>query len=553
MTRVTYDPASGSYFALDATDDDARRIAALDWRPHPAAARAWYTRSPYLAAPLWPRVDAADAVTRQALGWYAWNYQASFAEGPLAGTGVDSVRLPARESDRPYPFQVAGIQLGVMRERMLLADSMGLGKSVQALCVVNLCRPKRIVVACTAALEEQWAWFCDKWLVDPRSITILASGRKNVPDEGILILPYSRGHRFRDRIAAGPPVDFLIMDEAHHVRHPTARQSDVWVGEKGLARTATRVLALTGTPIPNQPLEMYSLLSAMAPTTFGVSREAFQKLYCSTFRGVAKVRTKTGGEVAVQFEKNEGKNEHALNAELRASGLMVRRLKQDVLQQLPPKQTFLLHLTPTAAIDELVREEASLYEMLTTTLVSSKDLIALQGHIAHVRAKLGLLKAPKIAEYLLSLFEGGETHVVCFMLHLEAIEAVRKAFEHKRITVRVLTGAMSPRDRNEQVNLFQQSAGAELLIGQIVAAGEGLTMTRARYVVLGEISWTPSANEQAIDRLHRIGQTRGVLAPVCTFPHAVEENVIRTNARKSLSAQNVLDVNILSDVALATE
>ena len=79
-----------------------------------------------------------------------------------------------------------------------------------------------------------------------------------------------------------------------------------------------------------------------------------------------------------------------------------------------------------------------------------------------------------------------------------------------------------------------------------VAAGVGLTMTAARYCVLGEISWTPATNDQAIDRVHRLTQLRQVEAPIITFPHAVEERVIRANAKKAISAQNILDRNLMS-------
>jgi SNF2 family DNA or RNA helicase len=265
------------------------------------------------------------------------------------------------------------------------------------------------------------------------------------------------------------------------------------------------------------------------------------------------VPRKGGGEVNVEFEKIDGAHEQALNAELRASGVMVRRLKNDVLKQLPPKHVFLVHLTPTAAIEELVREEATLYDMLETKVLTSQELMTLQGHIANVRQRLGVLKAPKIAEYVRWIFESGETRVVLFMLHLEAIEVVRKCFEHSRIKVRVMTGAEKPSVRQAHVNAFQREGGYELVVGQVVAAGVGLTMTAARYCVLGEIAWTPATNDQCVDRIHRLSQIRSVQAAICTFPHAVEERVIRANAKKAISARNILDVNLQNMFQQAAE
>ena len=543
MPRLVYDASSRAYFAFDVPDESFALLTELRWSPHMAQSRCWYTRSPYLAAPFWSWIDPGDDATRAALGTYAWNYASSFAKEPLQGTGVDQIRLPA--GSKPYPFQIAGVQRIMMRKRILIADAMGLGKTLEALAPINLLRSKRILIGCPAAAEEHWAVQSEQWLVDPRSVTILGRGKRGAPDTGVLILPYSRSHNFIEQILRGPKVDYVVMDEAHHLKTATARRSGVWLGAGNLVEQADRVVALTGTPIPNHALEAYGLLRALAPETLGgMTSDKFKETYCTTFRGVAKVAKRGGGEVAVEFERNESRHEAALNAELRASGVMVRRLKEDVLDQLPPKHSFLLHLTSSPAIEELVREEATLYDMLETKLLTSQELIALQGHISNVRARLGVLKAPRIADYVKEIFTAGETHVVLFMLHLAAIEEVRKQFEGTRINVRVLTGGMSPRERQQSATEFQKSNGYELTIGQVVAAGEIITLTRARYIVTGELSWVPSQNAQCVDRVHRISQTQQVENPICTFPHAVEERVLRSNAVKAISAAKILDTNL---------
>lgn len=544
--RLQYDAASRTYFALDIDDSYMALLVEMRWSAHTAQARCWWTKSPYLASPFWGWIDPRDEATRAALGWYAWNYSTSFAKGPLQGTGVDEIRLPA--GSKPYPFQIAGVQRIIMRKRLLLGDDRGTGKTFQSLAAINLLRPQRIVIGCPAFLVDNWAKECEKWLCDPRSITILGRGKKQAPHAGIVILPFSLGHKFAEPLLNGPPIDYLIADQCEQLKSPGARRTVPWLGEAGLFAKAERVVATTGSPIPNNPLEIHGLLSALSPE-MRISREAFQVAYCSTFRGVTTVATKRGGEASVEFEKNSGKNEAALNAELRASGTMVRRLKADVLEQLPPKRVFCVYLTPTGAIEDLVQEELTLYQMLETKLMTPQEMIALQGHVANVRARLGLLKAPKIAEYVRFVIGQGETRVVVFMLHLAAIEAVRKSFEGTRIKVRVLTGAQSPRERDQHVTEFQRPGGCEVAVCQIKAAGLGLTMTAARVVVLGEISWTPTDNDEAADRCWRIGQERPVEVPVLTWPHAVEERVLHTNAVKAISSQKILDIN-LQNIAL---
>ena len=518
------------------------------WTPHPGSPNTWYTRSPYLAAPFWDWTNPADNDTRLSLQHFTWNYRTSFATDPIPGTPVSSIRIPAGET--PFPFQVAGVQRAMMRNRILIADEPGLGKTVQSLVVANMTRPDRIVIGCPTALVQNWACECERWLVDPRSITILDGARRAVTDRGVLIVPYSRAHSFVDHINAGPQVDLMILDESHFLKDPSARRTSPWFGKTGLAYRARRVIAASGTPVPNNPLELHGAMQALAPDSIGaVSRERFKELYCSTFKGKMKIETRHGGEISKEFEKNTGVHEEVLNAELRASGLMIRRRKDDVLKQLPPKNVYLLHLTPTAQIDQLVREESSLYEALEARILTSQELMQLRGHISRVRAQLGALKAPKIAEYVQSIFENGEDRVVLMMLHREAMTIVAKHFESTRIRVRMVTGAENPTQRKADVDAFQKPGGAELLIGQIAAAGVGLTMTAARFCVLGEIAWTPAANDQAIDRVHRITQTRQVDAPVITFPHAVEERVLKANAKKAISARAILDTNLGALVA----
>ena len=293
--------------------------------------------------------------------------------------------------------------------------------------------------------------------------------------------------------------------------------------------------------MPNNPVEMHGLLEVMAPDLMkGVSRDKFQKLYCQTID--LKVKTPKGGQIEVQ--KIVAKGQSVLNAELRASGVMVRREKSDVLKQLPDKHVYLVHMTPDAEIEALVREESDLYDQLQMKIMTSQELIALKGHVANVRARLGLLKAPKIAEYVNHIFSNGEDRVVLFMLHTAAIAAVDAWFKGSGIERLVLTGAENMALRDQRVRRFQEPGGRRLIIGQTTAAGLGTTMTAARYVVLGEINWTPAWNDQAIDRVHRISQARQVEAVVCTFPHAVEERVLKATARKAIDAREVLDVNL---------
>jgi non-specific serine/threonine protein kinase len=533
---------AGTYFVQQARPQDAPRLVDLGWRRHPSGPDVWSVGNPWLAAPLWGLHDPADDATVAALGSWAWNYLTSFAKDPLAETGVDVVRAPLGKTLRP--FQVAGVQRLLTRPKMMLCDDMGLGKSIQALCYLNHVRPSRTLIGCPTSLADNWAYEAERWCVDAQPVAVLDGARKNVPERGIVILPYSRGHTFERQLLAGPPIDFLIADEFHNLKDPGARRSGPWVRPGGLIERARRAVLLSGTPMPNNSAELWGPLRAVAPELLGkMTEEAFRQAYCSVIDMKVKVDTKRGPR-EVEVQKVVGRSREMLNAELRASGVMVRRLKSEVEEQLPERNVFFVHMRPDGPIEALVREESDLFEQLQTRILTAQDLIALKGHIAAVRRKLGVLKAPKIAEYVREIFNGGEDRVVLFMLHLEAIDILSHSFPG--ITVHVLTGSVDPRERFRRVEDFQRPGGRKLFLGQVFAAGEGLTATASRWAVLGEISWTPGKNDQCIDRVHRISQTRNVFAPILTFPHACEEKVIRVNARKALDARAVLDDNLMT-------
>lgn len=255
----------GAYFAQHAAPGDAARLLDLCWRRHPSGPDVWWTPSPLLAAPLWACVGADDCATQEALGPWAWNYQTSFADGPLEVGGA--VRLP--EGRALYPFQVAGVQRALIRPRVMICDAPGAGKTPQSLALLNCVRPVRTLIGCPTFLASNWAEECERWCVDAQPVAVLDGARRTIPERGIVILPYSRGHAFERQLLAGPPVDLLIADEFHHLKDPAARRSGPWLRPGGLVERARRALLLSGTPMPNNPIELHAPLCVVAPDLLG--------------------------------------------------------------------------------------------------------------------------------------------------------------------------------------------------------------------------------------------------------------------------------------------
>lgn len=524
------------------------RLMCLGWREHPENRTCWYTHNPCTAAPFWHLVDGNDLATVQALGPWAYNYASSFATEPLKASGISEI--PIRKGEALYGLQIAGIQRGFLRHKTLNADKPGLGKTVQAIGVANLVKPRRIIVGCPAALCEHWARSFNRFGTVSMPIQVLDRPNKTPASEGLVIVPYSRGHTYHEALLKsghGGDGEFVILDECHYLKTIGNRRSTPWWGSHnqkipGIAYLADRVMALSGTPTPNNPFELYPLLHCIGTEALGpMSQARFKERFCvvGEFRGNEVIRNSA--------------QEDELNTILRASGFMTRRHKEDVLTQLPPKNVYLLHLSPTRKIEDLVRQEVTLYEMASLKLMTAQELMALQGHIMSVRRQLGVEKSPKIAEYLVTLFESDERRVICGMVHLEAIALLEKIMKQYDMDVLTITGSVPVRQRQALVDTFQSASPRPmLLICQMEAGGVGLTMTASRYCVCGEIKWEPSSLEQMIDRVHRITQTRQVEAPVITFPHAVEERVLNKHGRKSISAYNVLDANLMQLMQMET-
>lgn len=428
-----------------------------------------------------------------------------------------------------YGFQRAGIVycLEALKERkgVILGDEMGLGKTVQALVVADLLGAKRILVVCPASLKINWAREAQKWLP---SMTVEVGGGtswKTVPENGMYIVNYD----VLKTLKVEGTLDLLILDEAHYIKNRSALRSRLALK---LARQASKVLMLTGTPIANRPAELFNLLRIADRKQFS-DFLAYAKRYCD-----AK-QSRWG------WDFSGASNLEELSLRLR-SGLMVRRLKKDVLD-LPAKVRQVV-LLDSSNFTSLLHEEQAFAHLAETieelsfkaTLADLEDdiesfksflsgLRAAQARfeeMSTLRRKLAVAKAPFIIEHIKDILEQEEC-VVVFAHHKDLIARLREAFP-KSVT---LTGESSAEERQQAVDAFQRGL-ASVFIGSITAAGVGITLTRARTAVFAEIDWVPANLQQAEDRLHRIGQRGSVLIHYVVVDGSIEARVAQKIAAK---------------------
>jgi SWI/SNF-related matrix-associated actin-dependent regulator 1 of chromatin subfamily A len=415
------------------------------------------------------------------------------------------IDIPVPDGLSYLPFQKAGISYALGREATLFGDEMGLGKTIQAIGVLNATRPETVLIVCPASLKLNWRNELQRWLTDARRIDIVNGGGHPFPsDPDVVIINYD----VLTKHAADLHVrqwGLVIIDEAHYCKNPKAQRT-----RAALAIQADRKLLLTGTPIPNRPIELQPLAGYLAPEKFG-SFFGFAKKYC------AATRSRWG------WDFSGASNLPELQEQLRSS-ILVRRLKADVLDELPPKQRQVIVLDGADYQEEL-RLEALAEAALETTSPEVRF-----EELSRVRHLLALAKVPAILDHL----KGIDHPVVIFAHHKDVIAAL--AAELDCVT---LTGDNTSEERQAAVESFQRG-DVQYFIGSLGAAGVGITLTHASHVLFAELDWVPGNLSQAEDRCHRIGQHDSVLVQHLV----VDESIDARQVELVVSKQGVLDASL---------
>lgn len=420
-----------------------------------------------------------------------------------------------------FPYQETGAAFLAQKGRALLADDMGLGKSAQAIRAAAALGAVHIHVVCPASLRTNWAREFNRFWP------------KNVPAPYIAIASYDLASRH----PVASSVDVLILDEAHYLKTRTAKRTKAIYGPKcdgvgGLVERAKHVFLLTGTPSPNNVSEIWTHLRAVFPEAINaksgkpMSYWQFVDKFCVTVDNGFGIQIKGGKNLA--------------DLKARLAPHVLRRKKEEVLTELPPIR---FDTMPLEVDLKAMREaEANLPEGIAEALERDGvgGLQALAGHVATWRRMVGELKVRPLAERILEELEGGLQKVVVFAHHRSVIDGLRDQLRQaKGVRVNALTGATAANDRQGIVDAFQRPDERSVLIGQIQAAGTGLTLTAASDLIFSEASWVPAENEQAAMRIHRIGQRNACLVRFATLPGSIDELIMKAVERKMKDIKEV--------------
>lgn len=435
--------------------------------------------------------------------------------------------------------------------------------TVESLGFINHTRPSSVLVVCPATLVYNWKAEAEKWLMDDYRV-IIPETKDELPDLGslreriLVITNYEKitGRARRDRdgkqVVTPTPLsrsvlqkwDVFVDDEAHYLKNPDALRSKVVLGDGGIYDRSRRSLFLTGTPMENRHREIWALAARLCPRVFG-DWWKFARRYCglhSEQRGDRKVWVADGSTRPSELQQK-----------LRST-FMIRRLRADVLKELPPKrrQLFVLdeqvdwskypELVKWKEIYEQKYDEA-LEELSAEACRSSaayaravRKLDAIQvefTRISDVRHKTGLLKLPACLRFADTLLECGAECMSIFAHHRDIIE---KIHEHYGDRSCVINGDTPKKKRFEIVQAFQEGR-YQVFIGELRAAGTGITLTRASVSVFFETDWNPATVNQAEDRHCRYGQKMMVQIFHPVLDGSLDANMVK----KMLAKQTVLD------------
>jgi hypothetical protein len=526
----------GAYFSLDKPElaalarliDEAK---ALQDQPDGSL------RISRFQAGLWEELSGLGVVGHQAEDWQQQ------VRGLLAVEEIDAVPVPASIDAQLRPYQLSGFQwlafLWTHGLGGILADDMGLGKTLQTLALLQHAKDVTgtqgtpfLIVAPTSVLAN-WAGEAHRFAPDLKVVTVSDTlGRRgstlaDVIDGADAVVTSYTLLRLDFEAYGGHKWAGLILDEAQYVKN---HQSKAYQCARRVS--APFKVAITGTPMENNLMELWSLLSIAAPGLFP-NPERFKDYY------------------ARPIEKS-GNSELLAQLRRRIRPLIMRRTKEQVAADLPDKQEQVLEveLHPRhrrVYQTHLQRERQKVLGLLDdvnhnrfTILRSLTLLRQLSLHAALVDEELTDVPSAKIDSLLEQIEDvvGGGHRALIFSQFTRFLRIARAQLEASGVECCYLDGATT--NRAAVISSFKEGTAPVFLIS-LKAGGFGLNLTEADYCFLLDPWWNPATEAQAVDRTHRIGQTRNVMVYRLIASGTIEEKVMALKARKAELFSSVID------------
>lgn len=546
MASLTYDYES-QLFVWRGSFDERHLPKQAGFSVHPTL-RKWVTSNVENAAKL---VGIADTLARNRIEHVARRVEQSYSAEP-SYLHQEVFSVPCPPGEHYEPFQLSGIESMIERLKtsgVLLADEMGLGKTIQFIGLMNAIRDElhHVLITCPATLKYMWRDKLSQWLVKPMRVTVL-DGLTPFPQSGVVIVNDEIFSRFEERIYERK-WDLFGADEAHRYKNGQSQRTQRVIGKKSRL-IVRREVFITGSPLLNRPIELWPLLHRLDPKMWP-NRLEYSRRYCNGKMHVYGYKRRWDESGATNLEE--------LSQKLRAT-VMIRRLKKEVLTELPPKYREVIELPASGAAATLLTQEfqqaAKLARDLKSLILRLKsqgagvsDPLKFTADVARLkeaekiafekqaeyRKLTGLAKTQAVIAYVKELFMGGVTSAVLFAHHKDVISEIATGLN--QLNPVIITGDTPVDKRKAIVDTFQNDPDCRIFIGNIQAAGVGLTLTKSSRVLFAELDWVPGNMSQAEDRCHRITQKDNVIVSHLVLNGSLDSKMAKAMIKK----QNDID------------
>jgi len=404
----------------------------------------------------------------------------------------------------PLDHQKESIQKLVENKKFILADDMGLGKTTSTIIAALESGSKKVLIICPATLKINWKREIENY--SDKSIYI-SEGKNFNGDADFVIINYDIIKNFHttkkkeNSQILDSNFDLVIVDEAHYIKNATAQRTKLI---NDLVKKVDRLWLLTGTPMTSRPMDYFNLLS-LVDSPVAKNWMAYAIRYCQGYQfnaGGRKIWNVTGASNLEELRD-------------RTAGLTLRRLKENVLN-LPDKIITPVYLRLKSKMYEAIMGEY--YDWYDKNPEESKSLTVQFTKLTKIRQVIADEKITQTIELAENIIEQGKK-VIIFCNFTDSLEKITEHFGKMAVK---LNGTMSKTEKQYSVDQFQENDKIKVFVGNIKAAGVGITLTAAEAVIFNDLSFLPSDHAQAEDRSYRYGQKCNVLVYYPIFENTIE-------------------------------
>jgi SWI/SNF-related matrix-associated actin-dependent regulator 1 of chromatin subfamily A len=404
----------------------------------------------------------------------------------------------------PLDHQKIAIEQLLRNKKYILADDMGLGKTTSTIIASLETGAKKILIICPASLKINWQ---REYQLYSNKTSYVCEGKNYSSEHDILIMNYDiiknfhdtknkeKSQIFKDKF------DLVIIDEAHYIQNVQAQRTKLI---NDIVKDVDRLWLLTGTPMTSRPINYFNLLS-LVDSPVAKNWMAYVVRYCAGYQfkvGPRKVWNVMGASNLEELRD-------------RTTTTVLRRLKEDVLD-LPDKIITPVYLRLKSKLYEEVMGDY--YNWYEKNPDESKNLSLQFTKLTQVRQVIADEKVNHTIELAENIIEQGKK-VIIFCNFTNSLE---KIYEHFGKSAVRLDGSMSKTQRQDSVDRFQEDDKVKVFVGNIKAAGVGITLTAAEAVIMNDLSFLPSDHSQSEDRAYRYGQKNNVLVYYPIFENTIE-------------------------------